>query len=144
MLLTPFFMTLIAGLSTIIGYFFIYIKTKDINKFIVICLSFSVGVILSLSVLDLLPSSIRVIYKSSSNLLLTTIYLNLFFMIGYFLIIALKKIESPIKNDLYRVGIISFIILFLLLLIMSTIYFNTNIIFQIVIQSVKVVAEQFI
>lgn len=113
MLLTPFFMTLIAGLSTIIGYFFIYIKTKDINKFIVICLSFSVGVILSLSVLDLLPSSIRVIYKSSSNLLLTTIYLNLFFMIGYFLIIALKKIESPIKNDLYRVGIISFIILFI-------------------------------
>lgn len=109
----PIILTIIAGLSTLIGLITIFIKTKNINRFIVISLAFSAGVILTLSVFDLLPSSIRSIYKENNSIFLTTIYLNIFFIIGYFLIKIIKVFEKSPTSNLYRVGVISFIILFI-------------------------------
>ena len=57
--------SLIAGLSTLIGYLFIYIK-GDKNKIISRCLSFAGGVMIMLSVIDLLPSSIENLCKENS------------------------------------------------------------------------------
>ena len=48
----PIILTIIAGFSTLIGLITIFIKTKNINRFIVISLAFSAGFILTLSVLD--------------------------------------------------------------------------------------------
>lgn len=111
--LLPILLTIIAGLSTLLGMIAILIKSKNVNKFIVISLAFSAGVILALSIFDLLPSSIRSIYKDNGSIYLTTIYLNLFFMIGYFLLKVIKKFEKSPTNNLYRVGVVSFIILFI-------------------------------
>lgn len=111
--LLPILLTVIAGFSTLLGMIAILIKSKNVNKYIVISLAFSAGVILALSILDLLPSSIRSIYKDNNSIYLTTLYLNIFFIIGYLLLKAIKKFEkSPISN-LYRVGVVSFIILFI-------------------------------
>ena len=49
--------SLIAGLSTLLGYFSVYIKGNK-EKIIGNSLSFSAGVMIMLSIIDLLPSSI--------------------------------------------------------------------------------------
>lgn len=111
----PIILTIIAGLSTLIGYIFILFPIKNINKYISISLAFAAGVILCISFFDLLPNSLRVIYNQNHNLILTVIYFNLFFIIGYSFIKILKKIENNnySTTSLYRVGLMSFIILFI-------------------------------
>ena len=54
-----FVISSIAGLSTLIGAIVILIKKKNINNFILKTMAFSAGVMLSLSILDLLPESIK-------------------------------------------------------------------------------------
>ena len=49
-----FLLTFFAGFSTLLGYFFIFIKSKNINRFISYCLSLVIGVMLSLSVFELI------------------------------------------------------------------------------------------
>ena len=48
----------IAGLSTLVGYLFIYIK-GDKNKIISKSLSFAGGVMITLSIIDLIPSGLN-------------------------------------------------------------------------------------
>ena len=55
-ILLSFILTSIAGLSTILGYFIIYIKGNK-NKIITLTLAFASGVMLTISVTDLIPSS---------------------------------------------------------------------------------------
>lgn len=109
----PIVLTFIAGFSTLFGMVFTYVKSKNITKYITYSLCFAAGVILSLCFFDLLPSSVRVIYDNSNSLYLTVFNLNIFFIIGYFFIKAIKKIDNFPTSNLYRVGVISFIILFI-------------------------------
>ena len=52
-----FILTSLAGLSTIIGYFIIFIKVNK-NKIISFSLSFSSSVMITVSLIDLIPSSL--------------------------------------------------------------------------------------
>ena len=67
-LVISFLLTSMAGLSTIIGYFMIFIK-GDKEKIITFSLSFSASVMITLSIIDLIPSSLKylnnfmIIYK---------------------------------------------------------------------------------
>lgn len=97
--------SLIAGLSTLIGYLFIYIK-GDKNKIISRCLSFAGGVMIMLSVIDLLPSSIENLYKENSYFK-TIIFSFLCFWIGFFGCHFISKLMHNESSKLYKTGIIS-------------------------------------
>ena len=94
----------IAGFSTLLGFFMIYIKGNK-NMIISKSLSFAAGVMITLSVIDLLPSSINNLNDSFSFII--SIFLSLIFFIFGFIIS--KKISKKInnKNELYSSGIIS-------------------------------------
>lgn len=93
----------IAGISTIVGYLFIYIKA-DKNKVISRSLSFASGVMLTLSLVDLIPTSINYLKMDNRSLL----YAVLFFFVG---IILCLIINTKIKDNdvLYKTGILSMI-----------------------------------
>lgn len=97
--------SLIAGLSTLIGYLFIYIK-GDKNKIISRCLSFAGGVMIMLSVIDLLPSSIENLCKENSYFK-TIIFSFLCFWIGFFGCHFISKLMHNESSKLYKTGIIS-------------------------------------
>ena len=54
-ILISFLISMLAGLSTLIGCLFIFIKPKNINKFIGISLSFSATIMILISLLELIP-----------------------------------------------------------------------------------------
>lgn len=93
----------IAGISTLVGYLFIYIKA-DKNKVISKSLSFASGVMLTLSLVDLIPTSINYLRMDNRSLL----YAVLFLFVG---IILCLIINTKIKDNdvLYKTGILSMI-----------------------------------
>ena len=105
-----------AGLSTLIGAIFIFIKisNKNLNKFISFCLAFSIAVMISISIFDLIPSSffeITNIYGVGKSLII----LILSFFISYVIITCLSNlIDKETKSvDLYKLGILNMIVLIL-------------------------------
>lgn len=99
--------SLIAGLSTLIGYLFIYIK-GDKNKIISKCLSFASGVMISLSIIDLLPSGLENLNKEYSNTLSFVISFILFF-VGFFVSHFISKRIHNNDKSLYKTGIVTII-----------------------------------
>lgn len=104
----PFLMCLLAGLSTLIGGLLIYIKGNK-NNIIKCSLAFASGVMLSVSLFDLIPESLTMFQSTSKN--------NIFLSITIFIIIGLiiplfidkiipKKLEN---NKLYKLGIFTMI-----------------------------------
>ena len=109
-----FLISTIAGLSTMLGCLFIFIKVKNINRFLSISLSFSAMVMILISIFDLIPHSFF-------YLVLKYKYFGLFLsIIIFFLGIILIKLSDSIINrleekgsSLYKLGIISAIVLML-------------------------------
>ncbi|MEG2322374.1 MAG: zinc transporter ZupT [Bacilli bacterium] len=104
-----FGLTILAGLSTMLGTILIFLKKKN-DKVIIGSLSFASGVMLSVSLIDLIPSSF--------NLLLTIfpffpaiIYILIFITSGIIFSMLIDKYlpDNSNSNDksLYRVGLIS-------------------------------------
>lgn len=98
--------SLIAGLSTIIGFFSIYIKGSK-NKIIGRSLSFAGGVMIMLSIIDLIPSSITNL-EEQSNYILAVIHSFIFFIVGFVIIYIIQNNVQE-KEGLYKTGIISMI-----------------------------------
>ena len=102
-----FLLPTIAGLSTIIGYLFIY--KKETSKTLISSLAFASGVMLSLSIFELIPEAIKLlsqIYKPFPKYLILIIGLNIGIIIS---IILDKKIKTGSKDNLYKIGIITMI-----------------------------------
>lgn len=114
-MLKPLLISTIAGLSTLIGILFIYLKISDKtkNKFIVASLSMSLIIMFYISVFNLLPDGFNyLIYNNSITFSLLAI--TFFYIIGIFIteIIENKKgVEEG--NQLFKLGFISMIILML-------------------------------
>ena len=102
-----FFLTFLAGFSTILGTFLIFINFKNINKVIISSLSFASGVMICISIFDLLPESIKLL-KLNCNYFLSILLFLLFFNLGSLIILLINK-KVPENNNLYRVGIVSMI-----------------------------------
>ena len=109
-----FLLSTIAGISTLIGYLFIYIK-KDRVGVISKALGFASGIMITISIIDLIPNSFLLLIKSYNN-----IYTLFFVLIGLFSGIFIssiidKKIEKKSKNGLklYKLGIISMFVIIL-------------------------------
>lgn len=110
-LLYSFFITCIAGISTLISTVFIFFKFKKIDNIIVISLSFASGVMITLSIFDLIPEAfknISEIYNFTFSLLLILFFMNIGIIISNFI----NKL-LPDYSKLYRVGIISLLAIIL-------------------------------
>ena len=107
-------LSLFAGLSTLIGFLFIFIKVKNINKFLSISLSFCACVMFLISIIDLIPMSFfKIIYYFKLLGLVISIIIFLFgiLIITFFDYITNFLIEKG--SSLYKLGILSAIVLML-------------------------------
>ena len=59
----PFLITFLAGISTTIGYFFIYLKPKNVNGFIGFSLAFSGSIMFFISLFELIPDGFFYLLK---------------------------------------------------------------------------------
>lgn len=116
--LLAFLLTFIAGFSTMIGVLVIYIKKKNHNKIITASLSFAAGVMLCVSVTDLIPESIILLSNSLSKITTLVIaILSLLLGIIISMLIDYYLPDKPLQNtnnkSLFKVGIISMIAIIL-------------------------------
>lgn len=106
----------IAGLSTVIGGLVIFFKFKEnnINKFITGSLSFSLAIMIGISITDLIPESTYILL-SENGIGKGIVYSLIFFIIGIILIKYLNKLisKAETKSDLYRLGILNMLALIL-------------------------------
>ena len=110
--LYAFIISSIAGLSTLIGFLFIFLKPKNNNKFISISLSFSATVMILISIFDLIPNSFFELLFEYKGLGLIIVIIS--FIIGIILIKFSNKVLDNLKekgSSLYKLGIISAIVL---------------------------------
>lgn len=101
-------------MSTLLGGVIILfnIKQDKINKFISWCLSFSIAIMIGISITDLIPSSFFNIMLNYS--LITGILLILLsFILGMLAVLLINKMINNNTNSLYKLGILSMIALIL-------------------------------
>lgn len=117
----PLVVSTIAGLSTALGSLVIFLKWKKehINQFITFCLSFSLAIMIGISITDLIPNSTFVLLQKF-KLIKGSILCILAFAIGIILVNFLnKKINTAKENmqeekgRLYKLGILSMLALML-------------------------------
>ena len=112
--LFSFLITFIAGISTIIGIIPCYMKEYKKDKIIAYSLAFSAGVMLTISLSSLIPESVILfnnIFKIFPMIIITSIFIVLGISFSQFVD---QKIEEKFtSNKLYKLGIISIIVLIL-------------------------------
>ena len=113
-MLYPFILTTLAGLATLLGTIPIFVNFKDKNKIISIACSFASGVMICVSILDLVPESLRYLkpnYQGFTLIILSFIFI----MIGIIISFFLEKIVDNVSNNdnLFKVGILSMIVIIL-------------------------------
>lgn len=106
----PFIITFLAGISTVLGVIPTYFKTNK-DKIINLSLSFSSGIMLSISLFSLIPESLNYIGFSFINIILLLLFINIGLIISTYTDKLIgKRIEN---NSLYKLGIVSIIALIL-------------------------------
>lgn len=108
-LLIPF----LSGSSTLLGYLPIYLPKKYQNTIIQKSLSFSAGIMITISLFSLIPESLKYLTKRIN--FLSIIIILILFVLGIIISQETNKIiEKKIPNNsLYRIGIVSIIVLIL-------------------------------
>ena len=113
-MLYPFLLTTLAGLATMLGTIPIFIKIKDKDKIISAACAFASGVMICISVVDLIPESIKYLNKHYISWIVILIsFISLF--IGIVVSMVLDNIveHTSNKNSLFKVGILSMIVIIL-------------------------------
>lgn len=105
-----FMLTTLAGLSTLLGTLPIFIKNKT-NKIIISSLSFAAGVMITVSITDLIPESINYINKTF-KIIPTLLIIGIFISLGIIISMTIDKYINR-EGELYKVGIISMIAIIL-------------------------------
>lgn len=101
-----FLLTLLASISTLPGFFIIFLKGNK-NKIISKSLSFASGVMFSISFFELFTESIKFLNLDYNKLISVIIFIISFF-IGFISSFILNKITS-VDNKLYKTGLVSMI-----------------------------------
>ncbi len=112
--MVPFFITFLAGCSTLIGFLFVYLK-NDSTKILVSSLAFAGGVMFFISLFDLIPSSFSEIC-TTYYIIPAFLFCSLFLVIGLIFSMMIDKYlpdNSYHDQKLYRVGMISMIAIML-------------------------------
>ena len=110
-ILNALIISLIASFSTCIGCVFLFfnIKKQNINKFITFSLAFSIAIMIGISIFDLLPESV-IILVSYYKYISIIIFIFLF-LISFILIKIINKLLCKYENNLYKLGILSMVVL---------------------------------
>jgi len=107
-----FLLSIIAGFSTIIGYFFIFIK-KDRTGVISKALGFASGVMFTISLIDLIPNSLDLIIIKY-NFIYAVFFVLIAFLSGVIISSIIdQKVDKNSKNSpkLYKLGIITMLVI---------------------------------
>jgi len=107
--------TTIAGFSTVIGGCIVFLKIKNKEKFISFCLSFALSIMITISIVDLLPSSFLEL-NNNFSFLKSIIITILLFVVGAILVNILDrniKVSKSKNSNLYKLGILNMIALML-------------------------------
>ena len=113
-ILVPLLISTIAGLSTTLGAFLIFlkIKEKNINKFIAFCLSFSIAIMIGISLTDLIPESFLTLTNENGKkgmiTALTTFLLGILLIKSFIILINKQKKNT---SSLYKLGILNMLAL---------------------------------
>jgi len=109
-----FILTTMAGLSTMLGCIPIFIKLKNENKIISGSLAFAAGVMICVSITDLIPESISMLERSCQGFW-TVLFCFLFLILGMIVSSFVdKKLPVSTKDvPLYKVGIVSMLAIIL-------------------------------
>ena len=104
----------LAGMSTLLGSLVIFfnIRENSINKFISFCLSFSIAIMIGISITDLIPPSFFNVmsnYKPYVGLFIMSIS----FVLGFIVVKFINNLIGSNKNTLYKLGILSMLALML-------------------------------
>ena len=102
-----FIISSLAGLSTLVGFIFVFFNIKDSSKFIAKCLIFSSSVMFTISLFDLIPSSYAYLIKIYNNILALLIGL-IYVLFGAIMAYSINKFIKE-DNNLYKIGITSMI-----------------------------------
>lgn len=109
----PFIITFFSGLSTIFGMIPCFFRKKYSDFIIPFSLSFAGGVMITISFLSLIPETF-ILLNSIFYLIPTLLVLFLLIVLGVVFSSSIDSlIEKKFKNNLYRLGIISVIVLVL-------------------------------
>lgn len=116
--LLAFLLTFIAGFSTMIGVLVIFIKKKNHDKIVMASLAFAAGVMITVSVTDLVPESLVLLSNNLSKITTIVIsFLGLLLGIVISMIIDYYLPDKPPQDtkdkSLFKVGIISMIAIIL-------------------------------
>lgn len=101
-------LTLLASFSTMIGGLIIF-KNKKTEKILVSSLAFASGVMVTVSITDLIPESIKLLifnYNKNSLFLIIFIYIIIGMLTSLIINIITSKMD---KDKLYKVGVMSMI-----------------------------------
>jgi len=107
-----FLLTTLAGMATLIGGLIILLKRKN-NYIISFSLSFASGVMIYVSIIDLIPSSLKAF--KDYIILINFALIFLFFFIGILISNTINKIGNKTfkSSKLFKLGIISMIAIIL-------------------------------
>lgn len=112
-----FILSFLAGISTVIGAFIIFFDKNRNSKIVTISLSFAAGVMVCVSLTDLLPNSFNMILSSNHafpKLILTLIFMVLGIIISMLIDKYLpSEYENKDNKGLYKIGIISMVAIIL-------------------------------
>ena len=113
-MLYPLILTLIAGLSTLIGIIPIFIKIKNKDYIIASSCAFASGVMICISIFDLIPESIKYLDEYFSSFLVISLCF-IFIMVGCIISMILDKYIDRVSDNgnLFKVGILSMIAIIL-------------------------------
>lgn len=113
-----FVLTFIAGFSTMLGTIFIFIKSRNHDKIILSSLAFAAGVMITVSITDLVPESISLLndnLKGTSTIIIS--FLSVILGVIISMLIDYYLPDKPTYNvkdkGLYKVGFISMIAIIL-------------------------------
>ena len=107
-MLYPFILTTLAGLATLIGSLPIFIKIKNKDHLVAASCSFASGVMISISILDLIPESIRYLSKYFNSFIVISLSF-IFLILGIIISMLLDNYIDKVSNSssLFKVGILS-------------------------------------
>lgn len=108
-----FLLTFFAGFSTLIGTLLIFFKTKKENIIISSSLAFASGVMLSVSITDLIPESLSLLSGNSSISICLSSLLFIIIGIIFSMLIDFYLPTEFNNNNLYKLGIISMLAIIL-------------------------------
>lgn len=119
--LIPLLLSIVAGLSTVLGAFIVFFSKSESKKLITFALSFSAGVMLTVSFTDLFPTAESSLTKYLGSLP-GILYSLLFLLVGTLIAMLIDKFvpeeekalqQHSSSSSLYRIGFVSMIAIML-------------------------------